>query len=67
MYPIFGSRLNRSLPVAVPTPAAGAFVACPVPVGPESLAMWRLYQWAYEQARAVVAPSRLERLQPSAN
>jgi hypothetical protein len=46
---------------------AGAFVACPMAllqggVGP-SLLWQQVYQLAFEQAQAVVRPSRLERYQ----
>ena len=47
---------------ATPLPAVG-FMLCPVAFHPMvSASMW-LYARAYAEARAVVAPSRLERLQ----
>jgi hypothetical protein len=49
------------------TPAEQAFVPCPfvlLPGMPAGHCPWeQVYQLAYEQARAVVAPSRLERYQ----
>jgi hypothetical protein len=54
--------------VAAPELASG-FVACPVVLqGPALAWQQQVYQWALEQARAVVRPSRLERWQkPSVN
>jgi hypothetical protein len=47
---------------AAPLPAAG-FVLCPVALHAGTLATMWLYARAHAEARAVVAPSRLERLQ----
>jgi hypothetical protein len=49
--------------VGQPTLSSG-FVVCPVVLQTGAWA-WQqqIYQWAYEQARAVVRPSRLERWQ----
>ena len=43
-----------------PTVASG-FVACPLGLQAAACQWQQLYQWAYEQARAVVQPSRMER------
>lgn len=47
-------------------PAVGAFLACPAVLLPGGMGQaWSLaaYQMAYERAREVLRPSRLERLQ----
>jgi hypothetical protein len=51
------------------TPVSGAFVACPIVLqGPARVWQEQIYQLAFEQARAVVRPSILERWQrPSVN
>jgi hypothetical protein len=54
--------LRASPPVA----AASAFMVCPLVAQPGWLVPscpWQVYQLAYEQACAVVRPSRLERLE----
>jgi hypothetical protein len=54
-----------ALPAALPS--ASAFMVCPVMLSQGWMGQpcpWRqIYQLAYEQAQAVVGPSRLERLQ----
>ncbi len=53
--------------VAASAPSASAFMVCPAVLSQGWMGQpcpWRqLYQLAYEQARAVLRPSRLERLQ----
>ena len=53
--------------LATTGPSATAFVVCPVVLSQGWMGQpcpWRsIYQLAYEQAQAVVRPSRLERLQ----
>lgn len=56
----------RSQASAPPAPAAGAFVLCPLswfPALTPEQALWQqaLYQWAFQQAQAVVQPSLPER------
>jgi hypothetical protein len=49
-----------------PAPPAGGFMLCPAALQgwPGPVCPWQhLYQLAYDQARAVVRPSLLERLQ----
>jgi hypothetical protein len=60
-----------AVPAGVPVAASG-FMACPLVLqaagGPGAAWQQQVYQWAFEQARAVVRPSLLERWQkPSAN
>ena len=71
-YHRFLGQLDNSSasPVAVgvsSAPSVGGFVLCPpacLPVGWAGQAMmWQVYQLAYQQAQAVVRPSRLERLE----
>ena len=47
----------------VPAVAVSGFMACPLVLQAGALAWQHVYQLAYEQARAVVQPSRLERWQ----
>jgi hypothetical protein len=61
------TRENRT-PAAATAVSCGGFMACPAALQTGAAAgqlAWqqRLYQWAFEQARAVVRPSVLERLQ----
>ncbi|HZY84262.1 MAG TPA: hypothetical protein VFE78_05500 [Gemmataceae bacterium] len=60
---MFPERLLPAPPA--PAPAPGAFVLCPfcLPLVPAGYALWQqaLYQWAFEQAQAVVRPSLPER------
>jgi hypothetical protein len=48
--------------MAAPAATASGFMACPL-VLQAGVSDWQqqVYQWAFEQARAVVSPSRLER------
>jgi hypothetical protein len=53
---------------AAPLPSASGFVVCPLVchqglMGQPLFPWQHVYQWAFEQAQAVVRPSRLERLQ----
>jgi hypothetical protein len=64
------ARPEPAVPAGVP--AASGFMACPLVLqvvgGPGAAWQQQVYQWAFEQARAVVRPSLLERWQqPSAN
>ncbi len=63
-------RREPAVPACVP--AVSGFMACPLVLqaagGPGAAWQQQVYQWAFEQARAVVRPSLLERWQnPSAN
>jgi hypothetical protein len=62
----FQDLLNAEDPlpaVAAPALMSSGFMACPVVLQAGVLAWQHVYQLAYEQARAVVSPSRLERWQ----
>ena len=66
---MFDNRLPSATParpLADPTPSPGAFVMCPpmcLPAWSPELALRQqaLYEWALNQARAVVRPSLPER------
>jgi hypothetical protein len=66
-YPFLGQLDNRMGASAGAAPlSATAFVMCPAAClmgWPTHAMMWRVYQMAYEQAQAVVRPSRLEILE----
>ena len=63
----FRNQLSGMRPAAAPAQASpGAFVLCPAALlqGVDSgRCLWQqqVYQWAFEQAQAVVRPSILER------
>jgi hypothetical protein len=63
----FSDQLSQGIGVAPAAPAGQGFVPCPLPIaqGLSGLGCpWQhVYQIAYEQARVVVSPSRLERYQ----
>ena len=56
---------------SAPAPSASGFVLCPLAVQPgmaaQVLAWQQVYQFALEQARAVLRPSPLERFAASLN
>ncbi len=61
----FSDQLSQGVGTSAP-PAGQGFVPCPVALLPglSGVCPWQhVYQLAYEQARAVVGPSRLERYQ----
>ena len=61
---VLSSDRDNSL---VPASSVCGFVACPLVAGQPGMmaqmVMFQVYQLAYEQARAVSRPSRLERLE----
>jgi len=62
----FQNLIEETSPRRITSPALvpGAFLLCPVPVvaSPvERSFLQQVYQWAFEQAQAVVRPSWLER------
>jgi hypothetical protein len=66
MYRKRFSIMPPSPPQPNPTPSVGAFVLCPIvwfPVPSPVFWHWQqgLYQWALQEAQAVVQPSLLER------
>jgi len=67
------NRLSHLLAPAPnrPTPAPGAFMVCPLAVqpgwAPQNGAWQQVYAAAYEQARAALRPSRVERFHACLN
>ncbi len=62
----FADLLHAETETTTPVPAvASGFMACPLVLQAAGIAalQQQIYQWAFEQARAVVRPSLLERWQ----
>jgi hypothetical protein len=56
-------RTEPAVPAGVVPALASGFMACPLVLQAPMAWQQQIYQWAFEQAVAVVRPSRLERWQ----
>ena len=56
-------RPEPAVPAALVPALTSGFVACPLVLQAQMAWQQQVYQWAFEQAVAVVRPSRLERWQ----
>jgi hypothetical protein len=56
-------RTEPAVTAGVVPALASGFMACPVALQASMAWQQQIYQWAFEQAVAVVRPSRLERWQ----